>query len=131
LKYYLENLFDNKGLPKPFAKAPRLTVYRRELYDYAECLNLGVLLQNRYSELEGVIRKVVEDLLTRWKKPDGSFRSRELFLGWDNVPMHRWAQAQLFRSLCFLLYDEKRIKNSEVRSQEPGVRIQKSEVRSQ
>jgi hypothetical protein len=27
-----------------------------------------------------------------------------LLLGWDNVPMHRWAQAQLFRSLCFLLF---------------------------
>ena len=25
-----------------------------------------------------------------------------LLLGWDNVPMHRWAQAQLFRSLCLL-----------------------------
>jgi hypothetical protein len=24
-------------------------------------------------------------------------------LGWDDVPMHRWAQAQLFRSLCGLL----------------------------
>ena len=22
-------------------------------------------------------------------------------LGWDNVPMHRWAQSQMFRSLCF------------------------------
>ena len=36
-------------------------------------------------------------------KPDGSFRTRQLLLGWDNVPMHRWAQAQLFRSLCCLL----------------------------
>ena len=33
---------------------------------------------------------------------DGSFRSRKLMLGWDNVPMHRWAQAQLFRSLALL-----------------------------
>jgi hypothetical protein len=24
-------------------------------------------------------------------------------VGWDNVPMHRWAQSQIFRSLCFLL----------------------------
>ena len=29
--YYLENLFDKDGLPRPFSKAPRLTVYRREL----------------------------------------------------------------------------------------------------
>ena len=26
--------------------------------------------------------------------------------GWDNVPMHRWAQAQMFRSLAFLLARE-------------------------
>ena len=38
-----------------------------------------------------------------WQKADGSFRARELLLGWDNVPMHRWAQSQIFRSLCFLL----------------------------
>jgi hypothetical protein len=28
-----------------------------------------------------------------------SFRARELLVGWDNVPMHRWAQSQVFRSL--------------------------------
>ena len=39
--YYVKNLFDANGLPKPFSKAPRLTVYRRELYDYAECINLA------------------------------------------------------------------------------------------
>ena len=33
VKYYLENLFDPDGLPRPFSKAPRLTVYKRELYD--------------------------------------------------------------------------------------------------
>jgi hypothetical protein len=27
-------------------------------------------------------------------------------VGWDNVPMHRWAQSQLFRSLCLLLKQE-------------------------
>ena len=33
--YYLGNLFDVDGLPKPFSRAPRLTVYKRELYDCA------------------------------------------------------------------------------------------------
>ena len=41
--------------------------------------------------------------LRDWQKPDGSFRARELLIGWDNVPMHRWAQSQMFRSLCFFL----------------------------
>src|SRR5207249_7213506 len=35
--YYVRSLFDENGLPNPFSRRPRLTVYRRELYDYAEC----------------------------------------------------------------------------------------------
>jgi hypothetical protein len=101
--YYVRNLFDAEGLPLPFSKAPRLTVYRQELYDYAECINLGVLLQGRSPELDRILSAVVTDLLMRWQKNDGSFRARRLLVGWDNVPMHRWAQSQTFRSLCFLL----------------------------
>jgi len=106
VSYYVDNLFDEEGLPKPFSKAPRLTVYKRELYDYAECINLCVLLKNQFHELDNVLTTVVEDLLANWQKADGSFRARKLFLGWDNVPMHRWAQSQVFRSLSFLLSAE-------------------------
>ena len=101
--YYVRHLFDEQRLPKPFARAPRLTVYRRELYDYAECLNLATLLRGRFPALDAVLATVLHDVLERWQKPDGSFRTRQLLLGWDNVPMHRWAQAQMFRSLCLLL----------------------------
>jgi len=107
--YYVEELFDENGLPKPFSNAPRLTVYKKELYDYAECINLGILLKGRFPALDKRVNDTIEDLLRRWQKPDGSFRSRKLYLGWDNVPMHRWAQSQLFRSLCFLLHQEKEI----------------------
>jgi hypothetical protein len=100
--YYVSNLFDEQGFPKPFSRRPRLTVYRREGYDYAECINLAVLLAGRFPALDEILARVSK--LTGWQKPDGSFRSRQLFLGWDNVPMHRWAQSQMFRSLCFLLY---------------------------
>jgi len=103
VRYYVQHLFDNDRLPRPFSKAPRLTVYRRELYDYAECVNVATLLRGRFPDLDRTLAAVVDDLLQRWRKPDGSFRSRELLVGWDNVPMHRWAQAQLFRSLAFLL----------------------------
>jgi hypothetical protein len=102
--YYLKNLIDADGLPKPFSKAPRLTVYRRELYDCAECVNLAVLLSGRFPQLDGVLSTVVTELLSHWQKADGSFRARRLLVGWDDVPMHRWAQSQTFRSLCFLLY---------------------------
>jgi hypothetical protein len=103
VQYYLGNLFDSLGLPRPYARPPRLITYRRELYDYAECVNLAVLLRERFPALERTLVRAVGDLISRWQKPDGSFRSRQLLLGWDEVPMHRWAQAQMFRSLCFLL----------------------------
>ena len=103
VKYYLENLFDEHGLPKPFSKAPRLTVYKRELYDCAECINLCLLLRDRFPELERTLEAVVKGILKDWIKPDGSFRSRRLHFGWDNVPMHRWGQSQMFRALAFYL----------------------------
>ena len=106
VKFYLAELFDEKGLPKPFSKAPRLTVYRNELYDYAECLNLGILLNGRFLELDDKTYHVLSDLLERWQKKSGSFRSRKLMFGWDNTPMHRWGQSQIFRSLCLFLDSE-------------------------
>jgi hypothetical protein len=99
--YYLKNLFGKDGMPRPFSKAPRLTVYQCELYDCAECINLCLLLQNHFPQLKTTLETVVAKILKDWVKPDGSFRSRKLIFGWDNVPMHRWAQSQMFRSLAF------------------------------
>lgn len=101
--YYVKNLFDQDGLPKPFSKAPRLTVYERELYDYAECINLCTLLRGRFPQLDDRLDTTLADLLENWQRPDGSFRARRLKFGWDNVPMHRWAQSQLFRALTLLM----------------------------
>lgn len=105
-QYYLKNLFDEQGLPKPFSKAPRLTVYKRELYDCAECINLGLILRRWFPELRETIVRVINEVVSNWVKADGSFRSRRLHLGWDNVPMHRWGQSQMFRSLAYYLYAE-------------------------
>jgi hypothetical protein len=117
--HYVANLFDERGLPKPFSRPPRLTVYLRELYDFAECLNLAALLAGRFPRLDSIRVTVLDELLTNWQKPDGSFRSRRLLLGWDNTPMHRWAQSQLFRSLCLLLHAA--LRNSGFNSQEEGL----------
>lgn len=115
--YYLTNLFDENGLPKPFSRAPRLTVYKRELYDCAECINLCLLLRDRFPQLEATLERVVAHVLGVWVKRDGSFRSRKLHLGWDNVPMHRWGQSQMFRSLAFYLYEVRRAMNDQCHSQ--------------
>jgi hypothetical protein len=106
VSYYLNNLFDADGLPKPFSRAPRLTVYKRELYDCAECINLCLLLHDRFPALGTTLETVVQGILRDWIKPGGSFRSRKLHLGWDNVPMHRWGQSQMFRALAFYFRDE-------------------------
>jgi hypothetical protein len=102
VEYYVKNLFTEDGVPKPFAKAPRMTVYKHELYDCAECLNLGMLLQGRFEPLDRRVETTLADILQRWRKSDGSFRSRRLYLGWDNVPMHRWGQSEIFRSLSLI-----------------------------
>ncbi len=103
IAYYVRSLFDERGLPRPFSRRPRLTVYRRELYDYAECVNLAILLRGRFPDFDEILSNVLNQILTLWQKSDGSFRSRQLLLGWDDTPMHRWGQSQMFRSLCFLL----------------------------
>lgn len=108
VKYYLENLFDEDGLPKPFSKAPRMTVYKRELYDCAESINLCLLLRDRFPEMQPKLETVVSGILKDWVTPQGSFRARQLKFGWDNVPMHRWAQSQMFRSLAFYLREAKK-----------------------
>lgn len=99
LDYYVQHLFNEEGLPRPFSVAPRLTVYKQELYDYAECINLGLLLTGRHAGLDARLDATLRDLLGRWQLPSGAFRARRLLLGWDDVPMHRWAQSQAFRSL--------------------------------
>lgn len=109
--YYVQHLFDRDGLPKPFSRRPRLTVYRRELYDYAECVNLATLLRGRFPELDQHLSSVLKDILDLWQTRDGSFRSRRLLVGWDSTPMHRWAASQLFRSLCFLLFRDSQSRN--------------------
>jgi hypothetical protein len=103
VEYYLKNLFDEDGLPKPFSRAPRLTVYKRELYDCAECINLCLVLRKWFPQLEKTLKIVVSAVIKNWVKADGSFRSRRLHFGWDNVPMHRWGQSQMFRALAFYL----------------------------
>jgi hypothetical protein len=39
--------------------------------------------------------------------------TRKLILGWDNVPMHRWAQSQMFRALAFYLRENSAPINSQ------------------
>lgn len=119
MDFYLENLFADDGMPRPFAKAPRLTVYRHELYDCAECINLCLLLRSLFPQLQKTLESVVSGILDHWIKPDGSFRSRQLMFGWDDVPMHRWGQSQMFRSLAFYLREARAAESNLHENNEP------------
>ena len=99
--YYVRNLFDDGGLPKPFCgraaadSLPARAIRLRRMHQSGHAVAWPLPCARRNG-----CRPRWPICSSRWQKPDGSFRSRRLLLGWDNVPMHRWAQAQLFRSLA-------------------------------
>jgi hypothetical protein len=97
--FYKSHLLDDRGLPVPFARAPRLTLQRRELYDYAEGINLGLLLADADRDAWAICTLLLEDVLERWILADGHFATRETVFGRNTIPYHRWAQAQMFRAL--------------------------------
>jgi hypothetical protein len=101
--FYLSHLVDETGLPVPFAERPRLTLHKRDLYDYAEGINLAHLARELVPEANGVLERLTLDLVERWQLPDGHFVTRELLVGRNKVPYHRWAQSQAFRSLSRLV----------------------------
>ena len=104
--FYKSKLLDEQGLPIPFAVKPRLTLHDRELYDYAEGINLAVLLEDQLPAAGSIADRLVGDLLDRWQCPDGHFRTRHTVAGWNTVPYHRWAQSQTMRALA--CYAERR-----------------------
>jgi hypothetical protein len=101
--YYFAHLIDDSGLPVPFAERPRLTLHRRDLYDYAEGINLALLARELIPEANAVLERLTTDLVERWQLSDGHFVTRELAVGRNKVPYHRWAQSQAFRSLARLV----------------------------
>jgi hypothetical protein len=106
VEYYFKNLIDERGLPKPFAKPPRLIIYRRELYDLAEAINLSLLLRDRFPQFNTLLQTCLEELLHRWQMKNGAFPTRQLLIGWNRVPMHRWGLSIAFRSLALYLHLE-------------------------
>ncbi len=98
--FYRENLLDSGGDPKPFAVTQRMTLYRRDLYDYAEGINLALLLDKLHPSARSVMRSLVDRLAENWVLPDGHFVTKQLLVGRNKVPYHRWAQSQTFHALA-------------------------------
>ena len=97
--FYKARLLGPGGLPVPFARVQRLTLQRRDLYDYAEGISLAVLLHDDDPDATAIAGRLVEDLLANWVMPDGHFVTKQTVFGPNTVPYHRWAQAQVFHAL--------------------------------
>ena len=97
--FYKMFLLDEAGLPLPFARTQRPTLQRRDLYDYAEGINLALLLGDDDPDARSIAGRLVGDLLADWVMPDGHFVTRQTVFGRNTVPYHRWAQAQTFHAL--------------------------------
>ena len=98
-RFYKSFLLDRTGLPIPFARTQRLTLRRRELYDYAEGISLALLLRSHDRDAVPIAERLLDDLLTSWQLPDGHFVTRLSWSGRNTIPYHRWAQAQTFCAL--------------------------------
>ncbi len=100
--FYRTALLDADGLPKPFAVLPRTQTVRREMYDVAEGIALGVLLREAFAEALPLARHLA-CFAVRMQLPDGHFVTRISRGGFRNtVPYLRWPQAQMFNALTML-----------------------------
>jgi hypothetical protein len=99
--FYRRDLLDERLQPIPFAVKPRLTLHRADLYDYAEGINLAVLLCGIEREALDVLRAMLEGLGRRWALGDGHFVTRRLLVGRNTVPYHRWGHSQIFHALAY------------------------------
>jgi hypothetical protein len=101
--YYRHHLLDENLQPIPFAVQSRIALHRRDLYDYAEGINLAGLLREVEPEAEEVLQRLLTELTSGWALPDGHFVTRRLVIGTNKVPYHRWAQSQVFHALASYL----------------------------
>jgi hypothetical protein len=100
--FYKRALLDSYGLPRPFALTQRANLVRRELYDFAEGVNLALLMRDHDDTAEFILEELLRALLSAWQLPDGHFVTRRTLLGRNAVPYHRWAQSQVFRALALV-----------------------------
>ncbi|MES1220313.1 MAG: hypothetical protein ABUT20_32730 [Bacteroidota bacterium] len=98
--FYKKNLLDEDGLPIPFAKLPRINIVKRELYDFAEAISLCNSLQKMDEEALTIRDKLLNEVIEKYQKKDGSFVTRVSMFGILNkIPYMRWPQSQLFYAL--------------------------------
>ena len=113
-QYYCERLLDKNAEPKPRSDTGRHAMVSREIYDYAEGIVLGVLINRHFPlrlDSSNIRQRALENanhlasiLLSRYQCRDGHFATREHFGLWTNTTAYiRWPQAQIFHALSSLM----------------------------
>lgn len=103
-KYYRENLINEDYTPKHFAIKKHNKLRKYEMYDFAEGIKLGCLLDETVEESLDLAKKLAGILIGKFQLRDGHFVTRVTSFGTKHkIPYHRWPQAQLFFSLSELL----------------------------
>jgi hypothetical protein len=70
------------------------------MYDYAEAISLCMLMQPFHDKSNQIAEKLVEDIIHKYQKKDGSYYTRINVFGIPNkVAYMRWPQSQLFYAL--------------------------------
>jgi hypothetical protein len=98
--FYRRSLLDRRLRPIPFAVKPRMTLYRADLYDYAEGINLAVLLRDVDTDAPSILSAMLHELRNEWATTDGHFVTRRMLVGRNTIPYHRWGQSQTFHALA-------------------------------
>lgn len=96
LHFYFKHLFYKTGLPKPFAKEPRITLFKYDSYDFSESIGLLSILREYDFLLDRSIRFVTHRFLTK----EGWCRYRLFnFFPFKGIPYMRYANTNMFLNL--------------------------------
>jgi hypothetical protein len=101
--YYKRALLDEHLQPVPFAVGRRVSLHKRDLYDYAEGIVLALEMRELDQDALVVLASLTGALVRHWRLPDGHFVTRTTGFGRNKVPYHRWAQSQAFHALVHVL----------------------------
>ncbi|HXD75850.1 MAG TPA: glycosyltransferase [Vicinamibacterales bacterium] len=115
--WYREHLFDDEAGTRSFAVAPRVQIVRREMYDVAEAISLGVLLGDDIPGAFSLADRLAATYLRQGQHRAGHWITRQYIGGITHrVPFIRWPQSQLFLAATNLLAAKARAHTASERS---------------
>ena len=105
-EYYRREMFRPDGTPVHFTKQTSPKFRKIEMYDYAEGISLGTLINQDIPCALEFSAELARHLIESFQLRDGHFVTRVTTFNTRNtVPYLRWPQAQLFYALTSLLLE--------------------------